>query len=201
MPSLIKMSTTESAPLVNDGVPVTSVAFGFGWDVSGGGQKGWRAAVKRRKGVDLDASLIALDATGTPIGVAWYDNTSPLGGAMVHHGDNTTGRGDGDDETISAYLDRLPEEVEMLVCALSSYKGASFEKVNNATFNIYDRRANGNVLIAQTFLPVQSTQTGAIMATVRRTPTGWKVRKHSIFGAGNSWQRLVDLAVPLLHQR
>lgn len=197
MPSLIKISANQPAPLANDGVPVTSVAFGFGWDVSGGGKKGLMGRLNRFKGVDLDASLIALDATGTAIGVAWYDNPRPLGGAMVHLGDNTTGRGDGDDETITADLERLPEEVEMLVCTLSSFKGASFEKVNNATFNIYDAN-QGNALIGQTFLPVQSHETGAIMATVRRSAGGWTVRKHNIFGPGNTWQHLVRLATPLL---
>lgn len=65
----------------------------------------------------------------------------PLNGAILHHGDNLTGEGDGDDEVIDINLDKLPETVQKVVAGVAIYqapeRGQNFGQVSNAFARIY----------------------------------------------------------------
>ena len=59
-------------------------------------------------------------------------------GSIVHSGDNRTGEGDGDDESIQVNLEQLPAGVKHLVFTVNSFTGQNFEAVENAYCRIVD---------------------------------------------------------------
>lgn len=186
------LDLTKSASLDRS---VTSVMVGLGWDVSGGGKKGLMGAINRAKGVDLDASAVAFDSNRQAIGCCWYDNMRPFGGALTHTGDNRTGKGDGYDETILADLTRMPAEVQKIVFTLSSYKGASFAKVSNATCGLVDTSNGAENVIGEIYLPVQGNNTAALVLKVERDGRGgWTAQKLSKLDYGKTWQDLARIA-------
>src|SRR3546814_13316649 len=51
--------------------------------------------------IDLDASCLAFDGAGNLVETVWFQKLISSDGSIRHSGDNLTGEGDGDDETIS----------------------------------------------------------------------------------------------------
>ena len=73
---------------------------------------------------DLDASVLCLDASGklkSNDDIVYYNNRSAYDNAIVHHGDNLTGEGDGDDEVINIKLSKIPSKVERLLFVVTIY--------------------------------------------------------------------------------
>ncbi|MDM9678639.1 TerD family protein, partial [Raoultella planticola] len=62
----------------------------------------------------------------------WFRKLKSTCGSVVHTGDNLTGEGDGDDEVINVYLGQLPVKVEYLAFTVNSFRGQSFNDVDNA---------------------------------------------------------------------
>lgn len=85
--------------------------FGFGWNPG-------------CDSPDLDVSVSAFDTTGLLIGeCAYYDKQGLEEYGVTTSGDNQTGEGDGDDETIKVDLGELQkhDEVASLVFSVSAY--------------------------------------------------------------------------------
>ena len=73
---------------------LTQVRLGLGWDPIK--VKGFFGRTKE-KAVDLDASVLAYDASGQMVEAVFYGSLRAANGSIIHHGDNLTGAGDGDD--------------------------------------------------------------------------------------------------------
>ena len=69
----------------------THMSMGLGWSTN----------------LDLDASIIMLDAQGAVVDRVFFNKKTSDDGAIVHSGDNRTGQGSGDDERIEIYLDKI----------------------------------------------------------------------------------------------
>ena len=73
---------------------------------------------------DLDTSVLMLtdgklvDPNKNTI---FYNNKISSCGSIVHNGDNLTGAGDGDDETISINLQTIPAEDNRVVVAVNIF--------------------------------------------------------------------------------
>jgi stress response protein SCP2 len=110
--------------------PLTKVMAGAGWDPKSDGAS-----------IDLDLIGIKLGADGKTIAdangngtnydeaVNFFQNLTTQGG--VHSGDNLTGEGDGDDETITYDLNAVEPEVQEIVVLVASYSGTDFSEVAN----------------------------------------------------------------------
>lgn len=136
--SLTKGEKVDLSKAVADaGSPTLGkIRIGLGWDVrQGDGPE-----------VDLDAVVIGCDANGKAVSDDWrifFNNKNAPGDAIVHHGDNLTGAGDGDDEVVTADLAALPAEVESLEIYVTIYEAKdrgnlNFGIVNNAFVRIVD---------------------------------------------------------------
>lgn len=118
------------------GGTLTRIQVGLGWDTRQTAGDAY----------DLDASVIALNASGVSPGAPWfvfYGNLKAPGDAIVHHGDNLTGTGTGDDEQISVNLAAIPDDITELMIAVTIYEaakrsGQSFALVNNAFVRVSD---------------------------------------------------------------
>jgi hypothetical protein len=85
--------TKEDGPADLDGV--THLSIGVSWDPTAGTSGGVLGVLRRKAGTDLDLIAIAMQGA-EPVRLAGLDSLDPLGNrALVHSGDNQTGRGGG----------------------------------------------------------------------------------------------------------
>ena len=151
---------------------LTSITVGLGWD-----QRTTTGAA-----YDLDASVLL---TGTERKVLsdqhfiFYNNLKSPDGAVEHTGDNLTGEGDGDDESINIDLVALDQRVTNIFFPVSIHdaveRGQSFGQVINAFIRIVDR--NTGVELARYDLSEDaSTETAMIFGEVYRNGAEWKFR-------------------------
>uniref|UniRef100_UPI00117BE1CF TerD family protein n=1 Tax=Streptomyces sp. b94 TaxID=1827634 RepID=UPI00117BE1CF len=97
--------TKEDGPADLGGV--THLTIGASWDPTVGSSGGLMGKIRQKAGTDLDLIAIALQG-GDPVRLAGLDSLDPLGnGSLVHSGDNRTGHGDGDDETVTVEFARI----------------------------------------------------------------------------------------------
>ncbi|MER5865414.1 TerD family protein [Kitasatospora sp. NPDC002040] len=157
-----KVSLTKggSVSLEKNGKPfLSAVRMGLGWEPAAGGRN-----------VDLDASCIAFDAKRNKIETAWFMKLSIFNGAIAHSGDNLTGEGAGDDESITVHLEGLPPEVCGLVFVVNSFSGQKFTAVQNAYCRLLD--AGSGQELVRFDLTSSEAQTGVVMCKLVRQYSG-----------------------------
>ncbi|MDT3396085.1 TerD family protein, partial [Streptomyces sp. B1866] len=124
----VSLQKNQTVSLVKGGRPVlTSVRMGLGWEPA-----------FRGKDIDLDASVIAFGADRKKIDACFFGKLVILNGAIQHSGDNLTGEGGGDDESITVHLGGLPPQVTGLVFTVNSFSGQKFTDVAKAYCRLLD---------------------------------------------------------------
>lgn len=155
------------------GGTLTRVAMGLGWDVRKA--KGLLGLFGGGGGdIDLDASCLMFDADRHLLDQIWFRQLASHDGSIVHSGDNRTGAGDGDDETINVDLTRLPTGVQTLVFTVNSFTGDSFDRIANAYCRLVDT-TNGAEL-ARYDLTGSGPHTGQVMVKLFRSGGGWEMK-------------------------
>lgn len=158
----------ELALTTDDGAPLTRLQLGVGWDKAPtAGYIGTGAPE-----IDLDASAVQF-ADGQLFDLAFYNNLKTRDGSVVHLGDNTTGRGEGDDEVITVDLTKVYGKVDTIVLFVSSYQGHTLEWIANAYCRLVDE---GDVELARFRLTGGVPQTGVVLAKLFRDGEGWRLR-------------------------
>ena len=108
----VNLQKNQKVELRHSGsAPLTRVVFSLGWQPPEG-----------RGTVDMDASVIAFDATGEKLAIVWYMHLNEFAGALQHTGDNRTG-GYGDVEQIMVDLVRMPANVNSLIFTINCFRG------------------------------------------------------------------------------
>jgi tellurium resistance protein TerZ len=133
----ISLQKSQSVSLAKEAPNgLTQISLGVGWDVA---KKGFFGGLLGGGGdIDLDASCITFDGDKTVLESVWFGKLTNASGTIRHSGDNLTGEGDGDDESIAIQLDRLDNKVEYLVLTVNSFRGQTFDKVANAFARVVD---------------------------------------------------------------
>jgi tellurium resistance protein TerD len=160
------VSLTKAAP------NLTAVTVGLGWDV--------RATTGAD--FDLDASALMLASTGKVMSdqhFVFFNNLKSPDGSVEHTGDNLTGEGEGDDESINVDLRTVPPECERIVFPVSIYdadnRQQSFGQVRNAFIRIVNR-TDGNELARFDLTEDASTETAMVFGELYRHSGEWKFR-------------------------
>ena len=122
---------------------LTRVAMGLGWDAVQ--PKGIMAFFSSPKEIDLDASCVMFDAAKNIVDVVWFRQLASKDGSIQHSGDNRTGAGDGDDETINVDLSRVPANVTSLVFTINSFTGQTFNEIENALCRLINLANNQEI--------------------------------------------------------
>jgi tellurium resistance protein TerZ len=170
---------------------LTSISLGLGWDPVKAGFLG--KLMGSGGAIDLDASCILLDSDLKSIDLVWFRQLKSQDGSIQHSGDNRTGDGDGDDETIHVDLQRLPAAVKYLVFTVNSFTGQTFEKVDNAYCRIVN--AGNKSELARFNLSERGGHTGIVMASLARESGGWEFKAIGKVTNGRTADDLVSLAV------
>jgi stress response protein SCP2 len=151
-----------------DGSSLSLVRMGLGWDpIKKRGLFG-----NRETEVDLDASAI-LFADQQPVDIAFFNQLRSKDGSVQHTGDNRTGAGDGDDESIVVDLNRVPAHVTTIIFVVTSYEGHTFAQVEAAFCRLVDETTRAE--LTRYTLSGGTPSTGMVMAKLHRDGNSWKM--------------------------
>ncbi|MCD8488384.1 MAG: TerD family protein [Desertifilum sp.] len=139
----INLSKGERISLTKEAPGMKKAGVGLGWDAN---------KTDTGQEYDLDASVFMLGTNGkipTEKFFVFYNNKQSPDGAVVHQGDNRTGAGEGDDETINLALDKIDPSVQELVFVVTIHEAGqrnqNFGQVKNSFIRIYDLETNTEV--------------------------------------------------------
>lgn len=148
------------------------VRIGLGWDT------------RETDGVDfdLDGSAFLLNESGkvrSDNDFIFYNNLKSIDGSVEHTGDNLTGDGDGDDESLIITLDAVPSEVTKVAVTVTIHdadaRRQNFGMVSNAFMRVVNE--DTQVEIARFDLTEDaSTETAMIFGELYRHNGEWKFR-------------------------
>ena len=171
----ISLSKGQSFDLSKTAPGLSKVVMGLGWDAAK--PKGiFGALFGGGSGeIDLDASCLMFDAGKRLVDVVWFQRLESATGAVRHTGDNLTGDGEGDDERIIVDLAALPPGVTALVFTVNSFRGQTFEEVDNAFCRLADATAGERELCRFT-LSEKGRHTGVVMAVVSVSNGAWSMK-------------------------
>lgn len=141
---------------------------GLGWDTGDSAQ------------FDLDASAFVVGANGKIITdeyFVFYNNPKSPDGSVIYSGDNRTGEGEGDDETLIIDTSKINPEAQQIVfcCSIdeAEARGQNFSMVKNAYIRIYEQ--NTGEVIATYFLAESATnETAFILGRLLQSNDGWE---------------------------
>ncbi|MBS2938294.1 TerD family protein [Nocardioides sp. J2M5] len=184
---MIELTEGQDFTLAVEGKPLTKVQMAIGWDHNPtAGFIGSGAPP-----IDLDASAVQF-AGGQFFDLAFFNHLATRDGSVVHLGDNTTGRGEGDDEVITVDLDRVYSKVESILFLVTSYQGHSLEFIHNAYCRLVD---DDGTELARVTITLGVRETGLVMARLFRDGSAWKL---GAIGAGIALNTPTDSLESLL---
>jgi len=151
---------------------MTKMLLGLGWD----------ARATDGADFDLDASLFMVGENGKVRidgDFIFYNNLKSACGAVEHTGDNTTGEGDGDDESVKVNLSTMPADVHKVIIGVTIHdaesRGQNFGQVSNA----YIRVVNEDSITEVTRYDLSedySTETAMVFGELYRHNSEWKFK-------------------------
>ncbi|MEU2612115.1 TerD family protein [Micromonospora sp. NPDC007271] len=177
-----KVSLTKAG-----GGALTRVRMGLGWDAAP--KKGLFGT--RKQTIDLDASCLLFGAGGDLVDQVWFRKLKSRDGAVRHTGDNLTGDGDGDDESIEVDLPRLSAAVKTLVFTVNSFTGQDFSQIENAFCRLIDESTGREV--ARYDLTGSGRHTAQIMAKLVREEQGWSMTAIGAAASGRTFRDLLPV--------
>ena len=184
---MVSLSKNQTISLAKSSSEISQIQFGLGWDPAK--KKGlFGKLLGSDDSIDLDASCVMLDTLGNVIDTVWFRQLKSNDGSIQHSGDNRTGEGDGDDETIIADLSRLPSNVEHLVLTVNSFTGQSFNDVENAFCRVVDQQGKE---LAKYTLTEQGSHTAVIIASLSRSGGEWNFTAHGNASRGRTIQDMI----------
>lgn len=143
---------------------------------------GWNARSTDGSAFDLDASGFMLNAAGkvrSDADFIFYNQAASSDGSVKHSGDNRTGEGEGDDESLMIELDKVPAEVEKIAVCVTIHEAdarkQNFGMVSGAYVRCVD--AGSNTEVARFDLSEDySIETAMIFGEIYRHSGEWKFK-------------------------
>ena len=167
------------------GGSLTQVRMGLGWDAVK--KKGFFGG-RKSQSIDLDASAMLYDGRGQLVDAVWFRQLRSKDGSIQHTGDNLTGEGEGDDESIIVDLPRVAPQVMQVVFVVNSFTGQDFTQIENAYCRLVDVTTEGE--IARYELTGSGRHNAQIMAKVSRSGAGWAMTAIGAIASGRTFQEL-----------
>ncbi len=143
---------------------------------------GWDPRATDGKEFDLDGSVFLLNASGKARSDAdfiFYNNLKSADGSVAHSGDNRSGQGDGDDETVTIDLDKVPADVDKISVCVTIHDAAARNQNFGMVSKAFIRCINGgdNKEIARFDLSEDSSvETAMIFGEIYRAGAEWKFK-------------------------
>ena len=151
---------------------LTKILIGLGWD-----ERSTDGA-----GFDLDASAFLLTASGKVRGDAdfiFYNQLKSTDGSVEHTGDNRTGQGDGDDESMKVDLSKVPADITKVAFTVTIHdadaRRQNFGQVANAFIRVVND-VTGTEIVRYDLAEDYSTETAMVFGELYRHNEEWKFR-------------------------
>lgn len=129
-----------------------------------------------------DASAFLLASNGKVRGDSdfiFYNNLTSSDGSVTHTGDNRTGEGDGDDESLKIKLDAVPSEVDKIIFVVTIHdaqaRRQSFGQVSGAFIRLVNDD-NQTEVARYDLTEDASTETAMLFGELYRHNGEWKFR-------------------------
>lgn len=169
----INLKKGQKVSLTKDNPMLKKIRVGLGWDTN---------KYDGEADFDLDASAFLLTSTGkvaSDADLICYvqgHETHPSG-CLVYGGDNRTGSGDGDDETIDIDLSLVPANYEKIAITATIYDAATrlqnFGMVSNAYIRLINAETDEELLrfdLGEDY----SIETAIVFAEIYKHGAEWK---------------------------
>ncbi|MCB1783565.1 MAG: TerD family protein [Alphaproteobacteria bacterium] len=142
---------------------------------------GWDANAFDSDPPDVDLSCFLLnrnDKTRINEDFVFYNNPESKEKGVIYGGDNRTGAGEGDDESISLDLQAIPFDILRLMFVISIYQGEEREQTLSKIRNCYLRLLltdNGEEILRYELDPdiEECKETGMLVASLNREGPKW----------------------------
>jgi tellurium resistance protein TerD len=151
---------------------LNKISIGLGWDVR----------VTTGSAYDLDASAFMLTANGrvrSDLDFIFYNCKKSTCGSVVHQGDNRTGEGDGDDESIKVELKKVPAAIEKIAFTVTIHdaqaRSQNFGQIQKAFIRIVNDESGAEVA-RYDLSEDASTVTAMIFGELYRHNGDWKFK-------------------------
>jgi tellurium resistance protein TerZ len=167
--------------------------MGLGWDARTVTTMFGR---QKKKAVDLDASCLMFAADKLLVDQVWFGQLKSKDGALVHLGDNLTGAGEGDDESIVVDLTAVHPAVQALVFVVNSYSGETFAQIENAFCRLID--STNEQEVARFDLSGSGPHTAQLMAKLTREGAGWSMTALGVRTEGRTIKTMVPAVLQVL---
>ena len=168
----ISLSKGANVNLSKESPGLNKIVVGLGWD----------SRATDGAAFDLDASAFLVKADGkvrTDNDFCFYNNKLVGEGAVQHMGDNTTGVGDGDDETVKVELSKVSAELDKVVFAVTIYEAdvrkQNFGQVNHAYIRVVNDET-GQEIARYDLSEDASIETAMIFGEIYRVGSDWKFK-------------------------
>jgi len=168
----VSLSKGGNVNLSKEAPGLTKIVVGLGWD----------ARSTDGTDFDLDGSVFLLNSTGkirSDADFIFYNNLKSADGSVEHTGDNTTGQGEGDDESVKVHLAGVPADVEKIVVAVTIHdattRNQNFGQVSNAFARVVNED-NGTEIARYDLSEDASTETAMVFGELYRAGADWKFR-------------------------
>ena len=168
----ISLTKGGNVNLSKEAPTMTKMVIGLGWDT--------RAT--DGAAFDLDAIGFVLNADGkvrADSDFIFFNNKQNAEGSVVHGGDNRTGEGDGDDETIMIDLSKMPANVEKVAVCVTIYdaetRKQNFGQVSRAYVRVLNE-ANQQEVARYDLSEDGSVETAMVFGEVYKHNNEWKFK-------------------------
>lgn len=165
----IQLTKGERLNLSKVAPDLKQVAIGLGSEASLVGQS-----------YDIDASVFMLGAAGKILHekyFVFYNNLTSLDGSLRHSGDNRTGQGEEDDETIYVDLTKVKIAIEQIVFVVTIHEAQennqNFSKIKNAFIRLYNQET-GSELARYDLKEAFSQETALEFGRLYRKDLEWR---------------------------
>ena len=168
----ISLQKGQNVSLSKQAPGLKKVRFGLGWD----------ARATDGAAFDLDTSAFVLDANGKVLSdqhFVFYNNPKDPSGAVTHQGDNLTGAGGGDDESVVIELGLMTPNAAKVTFVVTIHDAEARKQTFGQVSNAYIRalNADGDQEIARYDLSEDaSVETAMIFGELYRNNEEWKFK-------------------------
>jgi tellurium resistance protein TerD len=168
----ISLNKGANLSLTKTDPTLSNLVVGLGWDVR----------PTDGQSFDLDASAFMLKNDGkvrTDSDFIFYNQLRSSCGSVEHTGDNLTGQGDGDDESLILQLNKIPSDIERIAVAVTIHdaetRKQNFGQVSNAFIRVVNK--DTGIEIARYDLTEDaSIETAMIFGEIYRNNGEWKFK-------------------------
>ena len=168
----VSLSKGGNVSLSKEAPGLKKILIGLGWD----------ARASDGADFDLDASVFVCGENGkvrTDLDFIYYNNLKAADGAIEHTGDNKSGAGEGDDESIKVDLSRVSSDINKLVFSVTIHdaelRKQNFGMVSNAFVRVVNQDDNKEVARFD-LSEDSSTETAMMFAELYRHNNEWKFK-------------------------